>query len=262
MDEYDERAEALMTIVKKLQAGLWDRHYGTKLSAEYARSVDKQFHYLLQDIPAACAALREQAKQIAQLKAQLALPEPDRGKTHYEGCWRDRGHHGCAIAEVERLMRELAVIGDMAVTDWNDPVVGVVNRAIGLQTPTSYVDWRKAELAQHGALRVENEQLKAKLSNRCDECGARTYSGPPGCPTCGAPNCCQQCCMADNLKAQLADAEKRGVERAYRSVCRDCACGFEVLQDGNDFYHQIGEIIGRCQATPIRAEIAKMEGKP
>lgn len=25
------------------------------------------------------------------------------GQTHWEGCFRERGHHACAIAEVERL---------------------------------------------------------------------------------------------------------------------------------------------------------------
>lgn len=196
--------------------------------------------------------------EIEQLKAQLALPEPDRGKTHYVGCWQARGHHSCAIAEVDRLMRELTVIGDMAVTDWNDPVVGVVNRAIGLQTPTSYVDWRKAELAQHGALRVENEQLKAELSNRCDECGARTYSGPPDCPTCGAPNCCQQCCMIAHLKAQLAAAEKRGMERAIEAAANAIYPGF------GDYFvplHEPPKTVRQIVIDSIRAEIAKMEGK-
>lgn len=27
----------------------------------------------------------------------------DRGQTHYEGCWAARGHHNCAVREVERL---------------------------------------------------------------------------------------------------------------------------------------------------------------
>lgn len=32
------------------------------------------------------------------------LPYPDNpGSTHYEGCWRDRGHHNCAVREIERL---------------------------------------------------------------------------------------------------------------------------------------------------------------
>jgi hypothetical protein len=26
-------------------------------------------------------------------------------RTHWEGCWRDPKHHGCAVAEVERLER-------------------------------------------------------------------------------------------------------------------------------------------------------------
>lgn len=27
----------------------------------------------------------------------------DRGQTHYEGCWAARGHHNCAVREIERL---------------------------------------------------------------------------------------------------------------------------------------------------------------
>jgi len=27
--------------------------------------------------------------------------EPDTGRTHYEGCWRERGHHNCAVAYAE-----------------------------------------------------------------------------------------------------------------------------------------------------------------
>ena len=35
-------------------------------------------------------------------------PYPDDpGKTHYPGCWEDRGHHACAVAEIERLRAEL-----------------------------------------------------------------------------------------------------------------------------------------------------------
>lgn len=28
---------------------------------------------------------------------------PDQGKTHYEGCWQNRGHHNCAVVEISRL---------------------------------------------------------------------------------------------------------------------------------------------------------------
>lgn len=33
---------------------------------------------------------------------------PDTGRTHYEGCWRERGHHNCAVARVDELREELA----------------------------------------------------------------------------------------------------------------------------------------------------------
>ena len=28
------------------------------------------------------------------------------GQTHWEGCWAERGHQGCAVAEIERLTAE------------------------------------------------------------------------------------------------------------------------------------------------------------
>jgi hypothetical protein len=35
---------------------------------------------------------------------ETTYPYPeDTGRTHWEGCWRERGHHNCAVAEVERL---------------------------------------------------------------------------------------------------------------------------------------------------------------
>ena len=35
------------------------------------------------------------------------FPYPDnRGQTHYEDCYRERRHHNCAVAEVDRLIAE------------------------------------------------------------------------------------------------------------------------------------------------------------
>lgn len=54
--------------------------------------------------------LCDRDKQIAYLRREVErlnktlLVVPDIGRTHYEGCWRDRGHHACAIAQVERLI--------------------------------------------------------------------------------------------------------------------------------------------------------------
>lgn len=59
--------------------------------------------------------------------------------------------------EIERLKYELAVIGDMAVTDWNDEVVGAVDKALAQPVPATYAEQRRAEFAQ-----VEN--LRAQLA--------------------------------------------------------------------------------------------------
>lgn len=35
-----------------------------------------------------------------------SLPEPENaGQTHFIGCWRARGHHNCAVQEINRLLR-------------------------------------------------------------------------------------------------------------------------------------------------------------
>lgn len=34
---------------------------------------------------------------------RLRPPQGHRGTTHWEGCWESRGHHDCAVAEIQRL---------------------------------------------------------------------------------------------------------------------------------------------------------------
>lgn len=34
----------------------------------------------------------------------------DDGRTHYALCWEERGHHDCAIAEIERLRAALQLV--------------------------------------------------------------------------------------------------------------------------------------------------------
>jgi FtsZ-binding cell division protein ZapB len=33
--------------------------------------------------------------------------EDETGQTHFDGCWTQRGHHNCAVANVYRLAREV-----------------------------------------------------------------------------------------------------------------------------------------------------------
>jgi hypothetical protein len=32
---------------------------------------------------------------------------PDRGKTHYDGCWQNRGHHNCAVRKIQELSKSI-----------------------------------------------------------------------------------------------------------------------------------------------------------
>lgn len=43
--------------------------------------------------------------------------EDDKGRTHWEGCWRERGHHNCAVAMVERLTQAQEPVGYVVVYD-------------------------------------------------------------------------------------------------------------------------------------------------
>ena len=63
--------------------------------------------------------------------------------------------------EIERLKYELSVIGDMAVVDFNDAVVGRVDKAVSM--PKTYADARRAELEQVAQLRARMAALHGKI---------------------------------------------------------------------------------------------------
>lgn len=47
---------------------------------------------------------------------RLRLPPDERARTHWDGCWRDPGHHACAVAEVLRRQAEV----DRLTLRWSD----------------------------------------------------------------------------------------------------------------------------------------------
>lgn len=47
--------------------------------------------------------------EVKRLRAGLPHP-PDAGRTHWDGCWRQRGHHNCAVQRVEHTEVELAQV--------------------------------------------------------------------------------------------------------------------------------------------------------
>lgn len=92
--------------------------------------------------------------------------------------------------------------------------------------------------------RARAEAAEAKLAEpariRCDECGSsdHIYSGPPDCPGCGAPVCCQICCRHTNeldgmrKRAEAAEAKRDSLQRHY-----DAAGPEHDLLSLLDLYH-------------------------
>lgn len=54
---------------------------------------------------------------------------------------------------------------------------------------------------------------REREKERCEHCGSdRIYHGPPDCPMCGAPNCCQTCCKITTLENTLAERDRQLAE--------------------------------------------------
>lgn len=73
-----------------------------------------------------------------------------------------------------------------------------------------------------GRLLATIRALQSELRRpRCEHCGSdRIYSGPPDCPGCGAPNCCQTCCKTAELENRIdrLQSELRIKEGALRRI--------------------------------------------
>jgi len=123
IDEAVKRACQEPTLVKALAwIALWDCERAIKQSHSGYRSPDGAgwetcFEYCFDRV---VEAWREH-------RGAETFPYPENpGRTHYEGCYRDKGHHNCAVGQVDRLR---GVIGGLAGvvqehTSWRGPGVG------------------------------------------------------------------------------------------------------------------------------------------
>lgn len=62
----------------------------------------------------AAAVTRAKVRQlIDDVKREKGIPDTayDIVRTHWADCWRDRSHHNCAVAEIERLRNQLDELG-------------------------------------------------------------------------------------------------------------------------------------------------------
>ena len=170
-DKYDEQAAALRddinaAIDTKIAAAL--RELGT----ENKRLQEAVQYWVALWEKAGTAAIRlqgENAERLAErddLRQQLAAAERERDEAHE--------FMTAAIAENERLARDLARIGDHAVVDFDDATVRLVDEAL-VDQPKTYIEVLRAEhrewketREQLTQQRIHAERLAASLTE-CDD---------------------------------------------------------------------------------------------
>lgn len=77
---------------------------------ETAKSVEDRNQRLMKAMEEAISRIEknpEGAKSILEAGLRADMPyEPDRGRTHYDGCWHSRGHHNCAVQRIKDVHAE------------------------------------------------------------------------------------------------------------------------------------------------------------
>jgi len=78
---------------------------------ETAVSVETRNQRLMLAIEQAKGCLMEEPRTAHKLLESAMfnnLPyPPDRGRTHYDGCWQNRGHHNCAVRQIQELSKQI-----------------------------------------------------------------------------------------------------------------------------------------------------------
>lgn len=49
------------------------------------------------------------ADRLERIDAEQRVSQVQHGTTHWDDCWKDRGHHACAVARIDELRERLAV---------------------------------------------------------------------------------------------------------------------------------------------------------
>lgn len=85
------------------------------------------------------------------------------------------------------------------------------------------------------ALRERVAELEKEKSRRCEHCGSdRIYSGPPDCPGCGAPVCCQVCCKENTLTMERDALRERVAVLQEQLDIQTPQSAWEQLTDERD----------------------------
>lgn len=98
-----------------------------------------------------------------------------------------------------------------------------------LTCPTCNAPW-----TDHGGISGPCDEIRRLKSERCDHCGSdHIYSGPPDCPRCGAPNCCQVCCQMQCLEdeVQRLRDERDMYRKLFESALGNVDRVFQLCQE-------------------------------
>lgn len=60
------------------------------------------------------------------------------------------------------------------------------------------------DVTHHTEIAALQEEVAKLQKGRCPDCGATINDYPIGCPLCGAPQCCEQCCTIEHFKEEIA----------------------------------------------------------
>lgn len=117
---------------------------------------------------------------LAQFKRELAAVTSERNIALQDCRNLDR--------EVVRLKRDLALAG-FSLETWI----------------SSFYDISSKRNALAAKLAVVTTERDKAMRGRCDQCGSNIIND---CPTCGAPQCCPQCCNIDEQQREIAQLKK------------------------------------------------------
>ena len=159
----------------------------SQLRAENEQLRDKAIRFDLDQ--AGIVSREKEAVELVDLRAenerlQCKLQSWQTVTDYARGHGAEGSGPGDLQALIERLQCELLRIGDMAVVDWNNAVVGEVDRLVPTP-PATYAEKRRAEINAYA-------KMKALLA----------YAAPSVDHTCYDPGDCKRCEINELLEAK------------------------------------------------------------
>ena len=124
---------------------------------------------------------RDEREEIADMYPQAVAAKLREWETR---CLKAEAEITTLKAENEAMIFELLRIGDRAVVYWDDATVGEVARAGAVPTQT-YIEMRRAELAQWEVMKAEIDKLKAEREEFKPDEPPGDSAGCVPCYTCG-----------------------------------------------------------------------------